>query len=277
MSILRFVTTLFEQLFGCSAKHLNIIVFRNVVSSVFRGLAGSVVAFEMSPAVLLCLSLYSNMRARRGISISFLCMAKSHRWASVVAIETGRCMIDTSIHQKLLLAVLLLLLRRREKKNELRRCALAWARANLKASRLTRLRWSEICGEKIRVWVSVCYGAGTWEMSRRRLWHSNFCAFWLVSNLVQRGEHERVCMEKNTYFYIIACLFIFFFISKGLIIFEHTVLASHPHRQKLERCCAVLCISPIFSVVGRQRRVNIKAARLCQYHHTSDSTLSDTS
>lgn len=198
--------------------------------------------------------LYSNMRARRGISISFLCMAKSHRWASVVAIETGRCMIDTSIHQKLLLALLLLLLlRRREKKNELRRCALAWARANLKASSLTRLRWSEICGEKIRVWVSVCYGAGTWEMSRRRLWHSNFCAFWLVSNLVHRGEHERVCMEKNTYFYIIVCLFIFYF--QGInYIWAHSFSFSSTSAKVRALLCCVVYFADI-SVVGRQRRV----------------------
>lgn len=72
MSILRFVTTLFEpfeQLFGCSAKHLNIIVFRNVVSSVFRGLAGSVVAFEMSPVVLLCLIFCTAICARGGASL----------------------------------------------------------------------------------------------------------------------------------------------------------------------------------------------------------------
>lgn len=138
-------------------------------------------------------------------------------------------------------------------KNESRRCALAWARANLKASSLTRLRWSEICGEKIRVWVSVCYGAGTWEMSRRRLWHSNFCAFWLVSNLVHRGEHERVCMEKNTYFYIIVCLFIFYF--QGInYIWAHSFSFSSTSAKVRALLCCVVYFADI-SVVGRQRRV----------------------
>lgn len=119
MSILRFVTTLFEQLFGCSAKHLNIIVFRNVVSSVFRGLAGSVVAFEMSPVVLLCVIFCTAICAHGGASLFLF-----YVWQKVIVelLSSPLKLVDVwsilRYTKKLLLALLLLLLllRRREKK-----------------------------------------------------------------------------------------------------------------------------------------------------------------